>query len=62
MRGETSPGIGGFGGGARAVHSDVGDAMKSKMVKEVVWRWCYLGDDEAVGLPIAGSAAPSRSG
>ena len=57
-----SPVIGGFGGGAGAVHSDVGDAVKFEMVKAVVRRRCYLDDDEAVGLPVAGSTAPSRSG
>ena len=29
MRGETSPGIGGFGGGAGAVHGDIGDAVRA---------------------------------
>ena len=29
MRGETSPTVGGLGGGARAVHSDVGVAVES---------------------------------
>ena len=62
MRGETSPGIGGFGGGAGVVHGDVGDAVKSEAVKAVVRRRCYLAGVEAVGLPVAGSAAPSRSG
>ena len=57
-----SPVIGGFGGGVGAIHSDVGDAEKFEMVKAVVWRRCYLGDDEAVGLPIAGSTILSRSG
>ena len=61
-RDETSPVIGGFGGGARAIHSDVGDAVKSEMVKVVVRRRCYLGDNEAVGLLVTGSTAPSRSG
>jgi len=50
-RGEMSLVIGGFGGGAGAVHSDVGDAVKFEMVKVVVRRRCYLGDDEAVVFP-----------
>ena len=29
MRGETSPGIGGFGGGAGAIHGDVDDAVRA---------------------------------
>ena len=29
MRGETSPTVGGLGGGARAIHGDVGVAMES---------------------------------
>ena len=53
--------IEGFGGGAGAIHSDVGDAVKSEMEKAVVLRWCYLDDVEAVGLPVASSIAPSRS-
>ena len=57
-----SPIIGGFGGGAGAVHSDVGDAVKFEMVKAVVRRQCHLGDDEAMGLLVAGSTVLSGSG